>query len=485
MMERHTTFSFTLVPTAVQAEALRKHVGAARFAFNQCLRLVEDALAAKTNGAGASNKVPWSGFDLINAFNAWKLTEAAGRDEAGNIGLPWRNEVCQQVFEESAVDLGRALAAFTAGRNGQRRGEPPRFPRYKKKSSARPSFRLRSKGSGERASIRVGVGGARMIRLPKLGDVRVRECTRRLRRMVRRGRARILFATVSFQSDGRWRVTLNVEAAALHPALRHPENVASSRAVGVDRGLMTFAVVADSAGEIARFDSPRPLRRMRSMLRARSKDVSRKEVGSRNRRRARAKLAKTHARISSVRRDFLHKLSTQLVKIHGHLVIEDLCTAGMMKTRLARSVADSAWGLFGSMLTYKASWYGATLVVADRFFPSTRRCSACGILGDKLDLSDRLFRCSRCGHAADRDTNAAVNLANYSAVVAPGQQLDATSRGPRSQGTPEPHVAAKHAETQNVCGEESSGARHLAERETPLVEAERASAQRPRRAVLR
>jgi IS605 OrfB family transposase len=249
----------------------------------------------------------------------------------------------------------------------------------------------------------------------------------------------------------------------------YPENVACSRAVGVDRGLMTFAVVADSAGEVARFDSPRPLRRMRSTRRSRSKDVGRKEVGSRNRRRARAKLAKTHARISSVRRDFLHELSTQLVKNHGPLVIEDLCTAGMMKTRLARSVADSAWGLFGSMLTYKASWYGATLVVADRFFPSTRRCSACGVLGDKLDLSTRFFRCSRCGHAADRDTNAAVNLANYSAGVASGQQLDATSRGPRSQGTPEPHVAAKHAETQNVCGEESSRARHLAERETTLA----------------
>ena len=462
MMERHTTFSFTLAPTASQTEALRKHVGAARFAFNQCLRLVEDALAVKKDCPEA--KVPWSGFDLINAFNAWKLTEAAGRDEAGNKGLPWRGEVCQQVFEESAVDLGRALAAFTAGRKAERRGKPPRFPRYKKRTTARPSFRLRSKGVGERASIRVGVGGARMIRLPKLGDLRVRECTRRLRRMVRRERARILFATVSLRSDGRWRVTFNVEAAEVHSAQRHPTNVAALP-VGIDRGLTTFAVVANAAGEIQRVESPRPLRRMLSKLRSRSKDVSRKEPSSRNRQRARAKLARTHGRIASVRRDFLHRLSTQLVKNHGHLVIEDLCTAGLMRTRVARSLADSAWALFGAMLKYKASWYGATLVVADRFFPSTRQCSACGTVGEKLELSVRTFHCSRCGHEADRDTNAAVNLAK---VVAPAG----------------PYVAAKHVETENVCGEESAGARHPAVRETILGEAGRASAQRPRRAVL-
>jgi putative transposase len=143
------------------------------------------------------------------------------------------------------------------------------------------------------------------------------------------------------------------------------------------------------------------------------------------------------------------------------LVIEDLCTMGLMRTRLARSLADSAWAMFAALLAYKVGWYGGLLTVADRFYPSTRRCSACGNVGERLSLAERTFRCTACGHEADRDTNAAACLAQY----------------------PEFHVAAKHAETQNVCGESSSGARPLAVRETTLVEAERASARRPRRAV--
>ena len=164
------------------------------------------------------------------------------------------------------------------------------------------------------------------------------------------------------------------------------------------------------------------------------------------------KLGKAHARIATIRHDFVHRQSSRLAKNHGHLVIEDLCTVGMMKTRLARSVADSAWALFGTLLAYKTKWYGATLTVADRFYPSTRRCSACGTLGDRLDLSTRTFHCSSCGHEADRDANAAANLASFP-----------------SSGWP--HVAAKHAETRNACGEESSGARLGVARETTLDEA--------------
>src|SRR5688500_1210374 len=174
---RHTTFSFTLEPTSAQREALHRHVGAARFAYNQCLRLVQNALGAKKSEP--STKVPWSGFDLINTFNAWKLSSEAGSDDEGRAGLPWRAEVCAQVFEESAVDLGRALTAFTEGRRGERRRKPARFPRFKKKATARASFRLRNK----RADIRVGAGGVRTIRLPKLGEIAVRESTRDLRRM--------------------------------------------------------------------------------------------------------------------------------------------------------------------------------------------------------------------------------------------------------------------------------------------------------------
>ena len=470
-MTRHTTFSFTLLPSREQEQALRRHAGAARFAFNQCLRLVLNALAAKeqADASAPQGRVPWSGFDLINAFNTWKRSKEAGLDEAGP-GLVWRAEVCQQVFEEAAVDLGRALEAFSAGRKGERAGKKPRFPKFKRKATARQSFRVRNKGSGKAAAIRVGEATeARTLRLPKLGSLRVRECTRRLRRMLKKDRAKILFATLSTREGGRWRVSLNVQASPLHLERREPRNDATSP-VGIDRGLRTFAVVADAERELERIDSPRPLRRLLPKLRRHSRALSRKQAGSRNRSRARQRLSRTHGHIRDIRHDFLHRHSTRLAQTHGHLVIEQLSISGLIRTRLARSIADSAWALFGTLLAYKATWYGAELTVADRFYPSTRRCAACGTVGHELSLSERTFRCSSCGHEADRDTNAAACLAQYPSVTASGAW---------------PHVAAKHAETQNVCGEESAGARSVwSVRETVLGEAERTSVRRPRRAVL-
>ena len=454
-MTRHTTFCFTLEPTAAQRQALWRHAGASRFAFNQSLRLVKSALEARE--AGAEVRVPWSGFDLINAFNRWKRSADAGLHDDGTVGLAWRAEVLQQVFEEAAVDHGCALGAFSTRRKtGSGRAG---FPKFKTRSEGRQSFRIRNKRRGDGACIRVGggAGQVRAIQLPKLGVLQVRECTRKLRRMLKKGRAKILFATVSHQIGGRWKVSLNLEAEAFHPAVRHPI-YAAKEPVGVDRGLLTFAVLADAKGrEIERIDAPRPLRAESKKLRRLSKAVSRKKKGSRNRYRARVQLSKLHHRIANVRRDFVHRASSRLAKTHGHLVLETLSTAGLMRTRLARSLADSAWAMFASKLTYKMAWHGGTLSMADRFFPSTRRCSACGDIGEALPLSERTFRCRRCGHEADRDTNAAACLGQY-----PGLSW--------------PPVAAKQAETKNVCREGSAGAWGRPKRGPRLDEAERAYA---------
>jgi len=163
-MSRHTTFRFCLDPTAEQQQVLARHAGAARFAFNQCLRMVKGTLTQRKTDPKVD--VLWTGFDLINAFNAWKKTEEAGRtftvDTAGSAevvvtGLPWRAEVCQQVFEEAAVDCGRALAAWSDSRSGNRKGARVGFPRFKKKTAVAASFRLRNKHSKHRQPmIRVG-----------------------------------------------------------------------------------------------------------------------------------------------------------------------------------------------------------------------------------------------------------------------------------------------------------------------------------------
>ena len=244
-MSRHTTFKFCLDPTVEQHELLARHAGASRFAFNQCLRMVKTALTKRRTAPDIA--VPWTGFDLINAFNKWKKTEDADRvfvvDTHGVAetvtGLVWRTQLCQQVFEEAAVDLGKGLKSWSDSRSGKRKGKKVGFPRFKKKMGVAPSFRLRNKHSkGRREAIRVGDNyRLRAVTLPGLGQIGVHDYTRRLRRMLAKGRAKFLFATISHHG-GRWWVSLNIEAADLYAAHQHPVRHPDDGGgwVGVDRG---------------------------------------------------------------------------------------------------------------------------------------------------------------------------------------------------------------------------------------------------------
>jgi putative transposase len=434
---RHTTFRFALAPTPTQAAMLARHAGASRFAYNQCLRLVVDALAAKRTDPQV--KVPWSGFDLINAFNAWKRGEAAGRvfvaAPDGTItkqvtGLGWRHEVSAQVFEEAAVNLGRALSAYSDASSETRRGRVG-FPRWKRRGRCRDSFRLRNKHSkGGAMLIRVGEGHPRSVTVPTIGAIRVHDDTRRLRRLLRPvahldpdtgqpvvgPRAKVLFATVS-RHGSRWYVSLNVQAPDLHAERRHLSRPVDDPDgfVGVDRGLAAFAVAATADGtEVGRFQAPKPLQRGMVRLRQRSRAVSRTQPRSRNRAKAVRRLSRQHARIADVRRHFLHEVSSQLVQTHDRLCLEDLMVANLITNRrLARAIGDAAWAELGRQLTYKASWFGTALVVCNRWFASTKTCSRCGMLKQQMGVSERVFRCAGCGLVIDRDRNAAANLAAW------------------------------------------------------------------------
>ena len=424
-MSRHTTFKFCLDPTVEQHEVLARHAGAARFAFNACLAMVKTALTQRKTVP--DTEVPWTGFDLINKFNAWKKTEAAGRvftvDAQGSVetvvtGLAWRIEVCQQVFEEAAVDLGKGLKAWSDSRSGKRKGKPVGFPRFKKKAGAVPSFRLRNKHpKGRPSAIRVGEDNRpRSITLPGIGVVAVHDDTRRLRRMLAKGRAKILFATVSHRG-GRWWVSLNVEAADLHPAHQHParDRADDSSWVGVDRGLSAFLVAAAADGtEVARItDAPKALAVGMKKQQRLAKSLSRKQKGSHNRRHAAAKLARHHHHLANIRRHFLHQVTGALVKTHDRLVIENLNVAGMLANhRLARAISDAGWAEFARLLRYKQAWRSGDVVEADRWYPSTRLCPACGAINTEMTLADRVFTCG-CGYCADRDLNAAINLARW------------------------------------------------------------------------
>ncbi|MFC4631556.1 RNA-guided endonuclease InsQ/TnpB family protein [Promicromonospora alba] len=448
-MPRHTSFRFRLDPSVEQEHVLSQHVGAARFAFNQALRLHKNARAAAERGQGRDSTpeaaggpddhpgrdvsdaihVPWTGFDLINGFNKWKRSEAAGRrflvaptgmTRMEVTGLAWQGRVLAQVFEEACVDLGRGLKAFTDSRTVTRKGPKVGFPRFKKKGPMGGSFRIRNTTGKGRASVRVGDGErVRSVTLPKIGVLRVRECTRRLRRMIAKDRARILFVTVS-RGASRWWISITVEAADLHPARRHtPPPIEPPRRenswVGVDRGLHALAVAGSSDGvEVLRLNNPRALRRGLPRLRRLSKAVSRKKKGSKNRKKAVVRLGRQHARIRDRRRHLLHQVSNQLVKNHALLVLEDLNITGMRSNpKLSRAISDAAWGELARQITYKQAWRSGQVVVADRWFPSSKTCSSCGTVRKDLTLKDRVFECRGCGLVLDRDLNAAVNLAAW------------------------------------------------------------------------
>ncbi|MFL5794094.1 MAG: RNA-guided endonuclease InsQ/TnpB family protein [Actinomycetota bacterium] len=446
---RHTTFRFALAPTPAQVVMLARHAGASRFAYNQCLQLVTDALATKRTDPQV--RVPWSGFDLINAYNGWKRSEAAGRmfvaAPDGTItkqvtGLAWRHAVSAQVFEEAAVDLGRALSAYAEAKAGKRKDRVG-FPRRKRKGRCRDSFRLRNKqGKGGRYYIRIGEGHPRSLTLPTIGVVRVHDDTRRLRRLLRptaqtdpgtgqpvvAPRAKVLFATVS-RHGSRWYVSLNVQAPDFHAQRRHPPHPAddSGGFVGVDRGLAVFAVAATADGtEVGRFPAPTPLRRGMVGLRRRSRAVCRAQPRSYNRAKATRRLSRQHARIADARRSFLHEVSSQLVQTHDRLCLEDLAVANLMTNRhLARAIGDAAWAELARQLGYKAAWFGTELVACDRWFPSTKTCSRCGLVKQQMGLAERVFYCGGCGLVIDRDRNAATNLAAWAErhhIQAPDRQ---------------------------------------------------------------
>jgi putative transposase len=226
-------------------------------------------------------------------------------------------------------------------------------------------------------------------------------------------------------------LTCEVERPDPEPReIRGPEDV-----VGIDVGLESFAVLSDGT----RMEAPKPLAKALRLLKRRAKQLSRKQkktvveqdpetgkerkrtVFSRNYEKAALGLARLHRRIRNIRRDFLHKVATELAKAKPVLVVEDLNVRGLARNgSLSRAILDVGWGMFRRMLEYKCAWYGAVLLIAPWDFPSTKRCSRCGWVGPALPLSQRVFRCEACGLEVDRDLNAALNLRNYGLAALKG-----------------------------------------------------------------
>ena len=286
------------------------------------------------------------------------------------------------------------------------------LPRFKSRKDRRQAVRFT-------ANSRFKVLPNGRLRLPKIGDVPVR--------WSRPLPSEPSCVTVIMDSAGRYFASFVVEAA--DEPLPAAESV-----IGIDLGLTHFAVLSDGT----KIASPQFLRRAEKKLRRAQRSLSRKQDGSRNRDKARVKVARAHGRAADARREFHHQLSTALIRDNQAVAVEDLCVKGLARTRLARSVHDAGWSAFTGMLEYKARLYGREFHRIGRFEPTSQVCSACGVKDGPKPLHIRTWRCQACGVWLDRDVNAAVNVAK-----AAGLAVTAC----RAQVRPGPGVPAQRSET--------------------------------------
>jgi putative transposase len=388
--------------TNAQVTACRRHAGAARDAYNWCLRRKQDAYTATGTSPSA--------IDLHRELNALKKT-----------ALPWMYDVSKCAPQEAQRNLDQAFAHFfrrcTLKREGKWKGTLG-YPQPKTKRQGLGSFRLTG----------AIVVFADAIQLPRLGRMQLKE--RGYLPVSGAAGVKVLAATVSEQA-GHWSVSVQVEQ-------EQPVPVNTGPVVGVDLGVKVLATLSDGTPPIP---NPKPLKRRLRKLKRLHRAVSRKHKGSKNRKKAVRRLAKQYRKVANQRANTLHQVTTRLAKTTSVIVIEDLYVAGMLKNHhLAQAISDVGFGEFRRQLLYKAAWNGSQVVVANRWEPSSKTCSGCGWRDDDLTLSDRVFVCRNpalpdCGLVLDRDLNAAINLSK---------------------------LAGSSSESQNACGAGSAGRRREA-----------------------
>lgn len=371
-------YRFRMRPTPGQEHDLFRLAGARRWVWNW-------ALARRTAYYQEHGKTIPAG--QLSA----ELTALKQQPETA-----WLKDADSQALQQTLKDLDRAFKAFFERR--------ARFPRFKSRKRDAARFRIPQ---------RVKVAGGRVY-VPKVGWVRIRQS----QEVTEPTKG----ATFRRTADGHWYVSITAEFTMPDVAIPPPD---PERVVGVDLGLKEFAVLSD--GE--RVPAPKFYRQGQRTLRKAQRVLSRRQAGSKRRAKAKAKLARVHQRIANQRRDFLHKLTTNLVRDHDGLCIEDLSLKGLAKTKLAKSFSDAAMGEFRRQLEYKSAWDRRHLAVIDRFYPSSRLCRGCGAINATLTLSDRQWVCD-CGMVHDRDLSAAINIRDEGLRI----------------------LAAGHAERQNAHG---------------------------------
>ena len=349
-------FRYRISPTEEQKVLLNKHIGSVRFLYNIALETKQIAYASK--------QVNLSRYDLQRQLKDLKNE------------CEWLKEVNSQSLQVALMNLDAAYLRFFKGQNS--------FPTFKKKSNG-GSFNIPQ-------NVFLEDGKLVIPKFKKGIDIVLH----------RQIKGKIRQATISKTPTGKYFVSILCETGEV---IKPKKNIKEKTTIGIDLGIKTF-IVASNGQE---FDNPKYLRKAQSKL----KYVQRKYSKNKGKR-TKHRLAILHEKVANQRKDFLHKVSSELIKNHDSIAIETLQVSNMLKNHcLAQSISDAGWGTFVTMLEYKAEWYGKNILKIGTFEPSSKTCSCCGNINKELTLKDREWTCECCGTLLNRDVNAAINVKSF------------------------------------------------------------------------
>lgn len=393
-------FRFTLDLTPVQASCIRRQFGGRRKAYNWTVATLRADIEAYHSSGSGSEKPTL--FGLRKRWNRVKDSECV--TETGQV---WWPEISKEAFADGIRGAVDAYWNWQTSRSGKRAGRGVGFPRFKKKG------RDRDRVTFTTGAIRVEPD-RRHVSLPRIGTIRTHENTRRLQRLIAKDRARILAATVSRTGS---RIVVAFRVIVARPQQPHIADPDSR--IGVDVGVRVLATVgADDGTVIERIPNPRALDAALKQIRHLGRERSRRTIGSRGYRQTQHELTRLYRRVADIRAHHIHNLTTRLAKTHGRIVVEGMDAAGMLGQKglngaraRRRGLSDAALAEPRRQLAYKTGWHGSILVVADRWFPSSKLCHHCS---HKQDIGWREYwTCDNCGTTHQRDDNASINLARY------------------------------------------------------------------------